>query len=71
MFDINKFIHIDRIAQGEDVDEDLAVLCSMIMDGFQWLHPSFWIHNSLFFFNRNLVTFIIVDNLLEEIFLVL
>ena len=43
MFDINKFIHIDRIAQGKDVDKDLAVLYSVIMDSFQWLQPSFWI----------------------------
>ena len=49
MFNINKFIHIDRIEKGKDVDEDLAVLYSMIMDSSQWLQPSFWIQRSLLF----------------------
>ena len=71
MFNINKFIHIDIIAQGKDVDEDLAVLYSVIMDSFQWLQSSFWIQRRLFFFYRNLVTFSIVDNILENIFAIL
>ena len=41
MFDIKKFIHIGRIAQGKGMDENLPVLCSVIMDSSQWLHPSY------------------------------
>ena len=54
MFDINKFIHIGRISPGKDMDEDLAVLYSMIMDSSQWLQPSFWIQSSLFFFSTEI-----------------
>ena len=32
MFDIKKFIHIGRIAQRKDVDEDLVVLYSVMID---------------------------------------
>ena len=69
MFDINKFIHIGRIAQGKDVDEDLAVLWSWIILSDCSLH--FWIQSSLLFFYRNPVTFCTVNNILEEIFSVL
>ena len=62
MFDINKFIHIGRIAQGKDVDEYLAVIYSVV---------AAFIQNNLLFFYINPVTFSIVDNLLEKIFSVL